>query len=125
MGDNKKKEGKWLGSQLWGKLTRVPKDRLEESGSGVSILTVYHPPKKGVVAKVILNGYNIDHAVSLGDLGAMRSFKIVDGDLWDEWNEQTAVVLADANGQKTLIRVAALPSDDDSFGLIEFISPPK
>jgi hypothetical protein len=52
----------------------------------------------------------------------MRSFKIVRGDLWDLWNEQTAAILANNNGQETIVKVAALPVDNDSFGLIEFIS---
>jgi hypothetical protein len=69
-----------------------------------------------------LNGYNIEQDGALGSLGAMRSFKIVRGDLWDLWNEQTAAILANNNGQETIVKVAALPVDNDSFGLIEFIS---
>ena len=103
---------------------RKPKSTNEEDDKvGESpLLAIRHSQQKNVVAKVILNGYNIDQGMSLGSLGAMRSFKIIEGDLWDEWHEQTAVVLTDSIGQPTLVRIAALPTDDESFGLIEFIS---
>lgn len=51
----------------------------------------------------------------------MRSFKVVTGDLWDQWRQQGKLVLRHDNGQESAVRVAALPVDDDSFGLIEFL----
>lgn len=87
-----------------------------------AVLNIYRSSQKQAVAQVVLNGYNINQDESLGSLGSMRSFKIVRGDLWDEWNEQAAILLEDDHGQKITVRVAALPSDAESFGLIEFIS---
>jgi hypothetical protein len=84
---------------------------------------VYHQPKKAAIAQVILNGYNIDRDGSLGSLGAMRSFRIVAGDLWQAWSGQTAVILSDESGQETVVKIAALPTDKESFGLIEFLPP--
>ncbi|MCB8943623.1 MAG: hypothetical protein H6658_07700 [Ardenticatenaceae bacterium] len=125
MGEQKKKKHTGLVSHLWGRWQRQSADNKqnqEHNGHESPPLNIYCPPRKNAVATVVLNGYNIEQDMSFGSLGTMRSFKIVAGDLWDEWNEQTAVVLADENGQRMLVRVAALPADDDSFGLIEFVS---
>ena len=86
-----------------------------------AVLQVYAATKKKAVAQVILNGYNIAKDESLGSLGSMRSFKIVRGDLWEQWHEQAALRLTDENGREAKIKVAALPVEDDGFGLIEFI----
>ena len=123
-----KKQSKRLVAQLLHKFKRQRNNHvnsklgLDNNGRKPEILNVYREPNKEEVAQVILNGYNIDQDKSFGSLGAMRSFKIVRGDLWDQWNEQTAVVLANDTGLETLVRVAALPVDDASFGLIEFVS---
>ena len=129
MGKKKKRESKGFGFHIWGKLRgqSLEPTSSEKVGKGVAakesaLLHVFHPPQKKAIAQVILNGYNIDQAESLGSLGAMRSFKIIHGDLWDEWDAQTAVILIDEQGQETRVRVAALPSDEESFGLIEFIA---
>jgi hypothetical protein len=98
---------------------KVEADHHEEAGP--VILTIYQAPQKKEIAQVILNGYNIEQEQSFGSLGAMRSFKIVRGDLWEQWNAQTAVTLAHDSGQETLVKIAALPVDSDSFGLIEFV----
>jgi hypothetical protein len=97
-------------------------EKNDEKDHESDILSIYLGAQKKEIAQVILNGYNIEQDGALGSLGAMRSFKIVRGDLWDLWNEQTAAILANNNGQETIVKVAALPVDYDSFGLIEFIS---
>ncbi len=74
-----------------------------------------------VVAQVVLNGYGIKSGHLLREHGAMRSFKIVKGDLWDYWNVQTPLTIRANDGQQATIKIAALPTDDDSFGLIEFL----
>lgn len=84
------------------------------------ILNVYDSAKQRPIARIVLNGYNIEEGMP-NSLGAMRSFKVVQGDLWQQWNEQTAVTLSDDKGQDARIKVAALPVDEDSFGLIEFL----
>ena len=94
----------------------------DEKDHNSDILSIYLASSEKEIAQVILNGYNIEQDGALGTLGAMRSFKIVRGDLWDLWNEQTMAILASNTGQEVIVKVAALPVDDDSFGLIEFIS---
>lgn len=84
------------------------------------ILLILNPRNK-TVARVVLNGYNIDQGGPLGHEGAMRSFKLVEGDLWQEWAAQTTLMLRNARGQQSEIRVAALPAEIESFGLIEFM----
>ncbi len=73
------------------------------------------------VARVVLNGYNIDEGGPLGHEGAMRSFKLVEGDLWQEWAAQAPLLLQSESGHQSKIRVAALPAEPESFGLIEFL----
>ncbi len=77
--------------------------------------------KQKLVANIVLNGYNIEQGGPLGRHGAMRSFMIMKGDLWDAWSAQQPLTLRGDDGQESAIRVAALPVDDDSYGLIEFI----
>lgn len=73
------------------------------------------------LAMIMLNGYNIAAGGPLGKTGAMRSFKILRGDLWDEWNIRSDLVLKVEDGREATARVAAHPAEDDSFGLIEFL----
>jgi hypothetical protein len=51
----------------------------------------------------------------------MRSFIIVDGDLWDQWNAVKTLSLKNTRGTAVAVRIAALPVEDDGYGLIEFI----
>lgn len=73
------------------------------------------------VAKVVLNGYNIEQSQSLGRHGAMCSFKIIKGNLWNEWSAQDHLILRTQAGDKAVIKITALPVEADSYGLIEFI----
>ncbi|MCA9959703.1 MAG: hypothetical protein KC443_11750 [Anaerolineales bacterium] len=84
------------------------------------VLQVYTDKKK-LVANIVLNGYNIEQGGPIGRHGAMRSFIILDGDLWDEWSSQKMLTIRSGNGNESNIRVAALPVDDESYGLIEFL----
>lgn len=90
-------------------------------GNSSSVLKIYDDQKVGVVAQVILNGYDIRAGETTVPHGAMRSFKIVQGDLWAHWNVQATLILSDDSGQEATVKVAALPADHDSFGLIEFL----
>lgn len=83
------------------------------------VFQVYN--KNKMVAQVVLNGYDIEAGKLLQQHGAMRSFKIVKGDLWDYWSVQSSLVLRSKTGEETAVKVAALPVDEDSFGLIEFV----
>lgn len=73
------------------------------------------------VAKVALNGYNIEEGGPLGMHGALRSFKLIQGDLWQEWAAQEALYLHTGADAHTPIRIAAIPVEEDGFGLIEFL----
>jgi hypothetical protein len=85
------------------------------------VLKVYDRYQRQVVAEVIFNGYDIRSGAITVPHGAMRSFRIVEGDLWNYWNQQESLILSNDVGQKAQIRVAALPSDEGGFGLIEFL----
>ncbi len=129
MSSNRKKRVSKLGRHLFPKIHRrrqAPTHKKREDGPREvpeePILNIYQASPPTCIAQIILNGYNIEQDESFGALGTMRSFKIVQGDLWTEWHNQTAVMLADAQGQEAIIRIAALPVEDDSFGLIEFVS---
>jgi hypothetical protein len=85
------------------------------------LLLVLNPQSANPLAKVVLNGYNIERSKSFGRHGAMCSFKIVEGDLWQEWHTQSQLILRTEAGDEALIRITALPVEKDSYGLIEFI----
>ncbi|MCA9997079.1 MAG: hypothetical protein KDE56_15080 [Anaerolineales bacterium] len=84
-------------------------------------LQVYSPQQTNAVANIVLNGYNIRGEGPLGKQGSMRSFTIVSGDLWDQWSDQITLRLQDTTGKSSNIRIAALPVEDDGYGLIEFL----
>lgn len=85
------------------------------------LLAVYKTAKAKPIATVVLNGYNIESKSALGRHGAMCSFKIIEGDLWQEWNEQEHLVLRTTAGKEAAVKVTALPAEADSYGLIEFL----
>lgn len=73
------------------------------------------------LARVILNGYNIAAGGPLGRTGVMRSFKIVEGTLWDEWNLGHPLRLKAEDGREATARIAAHPVEAGATGLIEFL----
>ena len=85
------------------------------------VLDVYNTHTKELVARVVLNGYNIKSSGPLGEQGRMRSFSLTSGSLWDPWQRQEQLTMHNEDGRKATIRIAALPADEDSFGLIEFL----
>ena len=84
-------------------------------------LDVYDIRTKDRVARIALNGYDIHAGGLFPTSGAMRSFVLLDGDLWDQWNAVESVTLKNENGSQVMVRVAALPVEDDGYGLIEFL----
>ncbi len=73
------------------------------------------------IAHITLNGYNIEAGGALGFSGAMRSFKLISGDLEDAWSMQEILEIQDGTGVKQQGRIAALPVDDGGMGFIEFL----
>ena len=86
-----------------------------------SALNVYDTQKKQLVARIALNGYDIKAGGLLPTTGAMRSFVILDGDLWDHWNAVAPLQLRHETGAEVSVRIAALPVEEDGYGLIEFL----
>lgn len=82
---------------------------------------VYDADSGKKLAQIVLNGYNISAGGPLGKTGAMRSFKIVDGDLFDQWDLRSSLLLHAEDGRVADARVAALPAEDESYGLMEFL----
>ncbi len=87
----------------------------------VDTLDIYSPQAATLVARVVLNGYNIHGDGPLGKQGSLRSFALVSGDLWEQWSEQQTLQLQNHQGPSLNIRIAALPVEDDGYGLIEFL----
>ena len=91
-------------------------------GDANNVLAILYKEDQGKrIASVILNGYNISERASLGNAGAMRSFKLTHGELWDQWSRREELNLMAQDGREARVRIAAHPSDEDSFGLIEFL----
>jgi hypothetical protein len=84
-------------------------------------LDVYDGQKKRMVARISLNGYDIKAGGLLPSTGAMRSFLLVEGDLWESWNSVATLNLRDEVGESVPVRIAALPVETDSYGLLEFL----
>ena len=82
---------------------------------------VFNKENNERVANVMLNGYNIERGAAGGLFGAMRSFKVLDGDLTDSWSTRQSLRIRNQHGEETTVRIAALPVDEESYGLIEFI----
>ncbi len=78
------------------------------------------------IAKIGLNGYKSHTNNPLDEGGQKRtiwSFTVVEGDrdtLQSAWWERAAMTMR-TGSQETHVRVAALPIDAASFGLIEYI----
>jgi hypothetical protein len=83
------------------------------------ILEALDPRSKKTIAKVVLNGYNIQAGGPLGGSGPMRSFAIMRGSLYDYWSSQLPLMLSDDNGLQVYVRVAALPVERGGMGLFE------
>lgn len=82
---------------------------------------VFHLQSKPV-AKIMLNGQNIaEGAGALYQAGAMRSFKLVDGDVYEYWRDQTPLTIKDDKGNMTTIRIFALPAEDGEIGFVEYV----
>ncbi len=86
-----------------------------------SALDVYDTQKNRLVARIALNGYDIKPGGLLPSTGAMRSFIILDGDLWDQWNAVAPLRIRHTSGTEIIVRIAALPVEEDGFGLLEFL----
>ena len=84
-------------------------------------LNVYENQNSNLVARISLNGYDIHAGGLFPTSGAMRSFVMLDGDLWDQWNAVESLTLKNESGEQVSIRIAALPVEDDGYGLIEFL----
>jgi len=74
---------------------------------------------------IVLNGYNFDAIDMHGaPSGQMRSFRLVDGEfrsLHKSWSQQAILWLRTDQGREFPVRIAALPTDALSFGLMEFV----
>lgn len=84
-------------------------------------LDVYDNQNSKLVARIALNGYDIHAGGFFPTSGVMRSFVLLDGDLWEQWNAVESVTLKNEQGAHVTVRVAALPVEDDGYGLIEFL----
>ena len=72
-----------------------------------------------VLAEVQLNGRTFEAAGLLGE-GTMRSFKLVRGDLLDQWSCQEEMTLKTADVERT-VRVSTMPAEAGAYGLIFFV----
>lgn len=86
-----------------------------------AIVSVFEKNKQQPVAEIALNGYNIAAGGVFGLSGAMRSFRVVKGDIVPYWQTQTALTIRDEHGEERKIRVFAVPVEADSSGLVEFL----
>lgn len=73
------------------------------------------------IGRIALNGYNIAAGGPLGMTGAFRSFKVVSGEYWDQWNAQASLKIRDSHNGESSIRIFALPAEQGAAGLVEFI----
>jgi hypothetical protein len=72
-----------------------------------------------ILAEVQLNGRTFEAAGLLGE-GTMRSFKLVRGDLIDQWSCQEEMILRTDDVERT-VRISTMPAEADAYGLIFFV----
>lgn len=73
------------------------------------------------VAKIMLNGHTIEAGGTFGRSGAMRSFKVVEGNVWEYWNRQQPLRIRDDSGNESTLRIYAAPVSRESTGFVEFL----
>lgn len=74
------------------------------------------------IGSVVLNGYSIEDENPIGlPQGTLRSFRIVRGSFWEGWDAQRPLSITTPDGGHAKIRIAAMPVDRGSYGLIEFL----
>ncbi len=73
------------------------------------------------VAKIALNGHNINAGSVFGRTGAMRSFKVVEGNIWDYWERQEPLRIRDEAGNESMLRIFAVPAEMGATGFVEFL----
>lgn len=88
-----------------------------------AVFQVFRAEDKKSFATIALNGYNISSDSTLNHVGAMRSFKILDGhvDLWHCWKSQEPLQITDAAGGTVRIRIFAAPPEVGGMGFVEFL----
>lgn len=84
-------------------------------------LDMFDAQQNRLVARISLNGYDIKAGGLLPSTGAMRSFVVLHGDLWESWNACANLSLHNETGAAVPVRIAALPVEDDGYGLLEFL----
>ena len=89
------------------------------ANSTVEVFNNNSPQKR--VAKITLNGYNINAGSVFGRTGAMRSFKLVEGDVFEYWERQEPLCVRDGEGNETQLRIFAVPAEVGATGFVEFL----
>lgn len=84
-------------------------------------LDLYDNQNNTLIARISLNGYNIQSGGLFPSSGAMRSFALLAGDLWEQWNAVETITLKSETGEQVRVRIAALPVEEDGYGLLEFL----
>lgn len=88
-----------------------------------TVVNVHENEREEPVAKIMLNGYNIDAGNSFSHVGAMRSFKIITGQeaLMQYWQTQVPLQIDDGLGNRPKIRIYAAPRESGGLGFVEFL----
>ena len=73
------------------------------------------------MATIALNGYNITAGGVFGRSGAMRSFKVLSGDVHQYWERQEALQVRDDAGNESTLRIFAVPAEEGATGFVEFL----
>lgn len=84
-------------------------------------VSVFSKENDGKVARIMLNGYNIESGGVFGQSGAMRSFKMVEGDVAKFWSRQEILQIKDDSGNEAKIRVFAIPAEEGGSGFVELL----
>lgn len=89
-----------------------------------SALEVREQQNQQTVGYIALNGYHIEAGRLVGRQGKMHSFRIVRGKLpafVPFWSGQKTLWLCGGHGETVPVRIAAMPVDAQSYGLLEFV----
>ena len=85
-------------------------------------LPLYDGHNTRPVARIEFQNYTVDKGLLMGqDQGRLRSFRTVSGSLRRAWWHRLQLQMNLPDGQTLAMRVAALPVDADSYGMLEIL----
>lgn len=89
-----------------------------------AICDAFSVPHNDPLGRIVLNGYAFTSDDLTGRRHRLHSFRVLEGDFDvfnDYWEAQRPFLLQIPEEASIQVRIAAMPSDVEGFGLLEFL----